>query len=355
MVQNLTKGTVQMKITTIGIDLAKNVFAIHGVDGNGKVVVQRTLRRAQVLPFFRKLEPCLIGMEACATAHHWARKLMELGHEVGLMPPLYVKAYVKRGKSDRIDAGACCEAVTRPTMRFVPVKSEEQQGFATLHRARAALVQQKSRMTNIIRSLCAEFGVVVGKSGLPQEITTTIADESDERLPADARFALQPLLRLVESLRLEIGRFDREIAKRCQADADCIRLQTIPGIGPITASALVAIVGDVKRFKCGRDLAAWVGLTPKANATGGKNRCGPISKRGNRYLRSLFVQGAASIVKRAHDPRARNVTPALRKLLARKKPKVAVVAHASRMARIAWAVLAKNEDYTAAYHQKAAA
>lgn len=343
-----------MKITTIGVDLAKNVFAIHGVDVKGKVVVQRTLRRAQVLPFFARLEPCLIGMEACSTAQYWSRKLMELGHEVRLMPPLYVKAYVKRGKSDGIDAGACCEAVTRPAMRFVPVKSEQEQGFATLHRARAALVRQKTRITNIIRSLCAEFGIVAAK-GLPPGIEAIIADETDTRLPADAHFALQPLVKLVETLHLEIGRFDRKIAKRCQSDAACIRLQTIPGIGPITASALVASVGDVKRFKCGRDLAAWMGLTPKANATGGKNRCGPISRQGDRYLRSLFVQGAASIVKRAHDPRARNVTPGLRQLLARKKPKVAIVAHANRMARIAWAVLAKNEDYSAAYHQKAAA
>lgn len=335
-----------MKITTIGIDLAKNVFAIHGVDEKGNVVVRRVLRRAQVLPFFARLEPCVIGIEACATAHYWGRKLMEFGHEVRLMPPIYVKAYVKRGKSDRVDAGACCEAVSRPTMSFVPVKTEQQQGFAALHRARSALVQQKTRITNMIRSLCAEFGIVSGKKGLPPEIGAIIADEKDARLPPDARFAVQPLLSLLESLRLEIGRFDREIAKRCQSDAACIRLQTIPGVGPITASALVASIGDVHRFRTGRDLAAWVGLTPKANATGGKNRCGPISKQGNRYLRSLLVQGAASIVKRAHDPRARNVTPGLRKLLARKNPKVVIVAHANRMARIAWAVLAKNEDYT---------
>jgi transposase len=334
-----------MKITTIGIDLAKNVFAIHAVDEKGNVVVQRNLRRAQVLPFFAKLAPCLIGMEACATAHYWARKLMESGHDVRLMPPLYVKAYVKRGKSDGIDAAACSEAVTRPAMRFVPVKSDEQQALATLHRARAALVQQKTRMTNIIRSLCAEFGIIAGR-GVPPGVEAMIAGEADGCLPADARFALQPLLQFVKSLRLEIGRFDREIAQRCRADEACIRLQTIPGIGPITASALVASIGDVKRFRTGRDLAAWMGLTPKANATGGKNRCGPISKQGDRYLRSLLVQGAASIVKRAHDPRARNVTPWLRKLLAGKKAKVAIVAQANRMARIAWAVLAKSEDYT---------
>ncbi len=344
-----------MKISTIGIDLAKNVFAIHGVDENGNTVVQRMLRRSRMLPFFGKLEPCLIGMEACASSHFWARKLIELGHEVRLMPPHYVKPYVKRGKSDGIDAAACCEAVRRPTMRFVPVKDEEQQSLSILHRARSAMVRQRTQTVNVIRSLCAEFGVIAGKgaTGLG-DIQAIIRDDTDTRLPVVARFALKPLLGQLEHLSRTIAGFDREIIIRSRSDETCRRLQTIPGIGPITASALVATIGDPGRFNTGRNLAAWMGLTPRANATGGKGRGGPISKQGDRYLRRLFVQGAAAVVRTASNPRAKNVTPWLRQMLTRKKPKVAIVAQANKMARIAWAVLAKEEAYRANYTGAAA-
>lgn len=344
-----------MKISTIGIDLAKNVFAIHGVDETGRVVVQRTLRRSQVLPFFRKLEPCLIGMEACATAHYWSRKLMAFGHDVRLMPPSYVKPYIKRGKTDGIDAAGCCEAVTRPTMRFVPVKSEEQQGLLALHRARAVLVRQKTQVTNIIRSLCAEFGVVTAKGSVSLgELIAMIANDRDTRLPGCARPALKPLADQLEHLTRNMAELERKIVAHSRTDQACRRLETIPGIGPITASALVATVDDPARFKTGRDLAAWVGLTRRANATGGKDKGGPISKQGDRYLRLLFVQGAASVVRAARNPRATSPTPWLRSLLARKKPKVAIVAQANKMVRTAWAVLSSGQEYRADHREAAA-
>ena len=337
-----------MKVSTIGIDLAKNVFAIHGVDGSGNAVVKRTLRRNQVLPFFRKQAGCLIGMEACASAHYWARALMGLGHEVKLIPPAYVKPYVKRGKTDGIDAAACCEAVGRPEMRFVPVKDEEQQSVLSLHRARAMLVGQKTQTANLVRSQCAEFGVVVGR-GIARlgDLAAIIFNENDTRLPATARLALKPLMDHLEHLACNIAALDREIVSRSRSDAACRRLETIPGIGPITASALSATIGDAGRFRTGRDLAAWIGLTPRANSTGGRDKGGPISKQGDRYLRRLLVQGAAAVVKAAANPRATSPTPWLRELLGRKKPKVAIVAQANKMARIAWSVLVKEQEYRA--------
>lgn len=339
-----------MKISTIGIDLAKNVFAIHGVDEMGKVVVKRVLRRSQVLAFFKKLEPCLIGMEACATSHYWARKLMEFGHEVKLMPPSYVKPYIKRGKTDGLDAEGCCEAVGRPNMRFVPVKSEEQQTVLTLHRARNVLVRQKTQTANTIRSLCAEFGVVTAKGAISLgDLLRMIADQSDTRFPAGARPALGPLVHQLEQLTHHIGALERQIIERSRCNEACRRLDTIPGIGPITASALVAAIGDPARFKTGRDLAAWIGLTRRPNATGGKDKGGRISKQGDRYLRWLFVEGAAAVVRMAPNPRSRCATPWLRALLARKGRKLAIVAQANKTARIAWAVLVRNQFYRADY------
>ena len=352
---NLTTGAAQMKISTIGIDLAKNVFAIHGVDEAGKVVVKRILRRSQVLPFFRKLEPCLIGMEACATSHYWARKLMEFGHKVKLMPPAYVKPYIKRSKTDGLDAEGCCEAVGRPNMRFVPVKSEEQQTVLTLHRARNVLVRQKTQTANVIRSLCAELGMVTAKGAVSLgDLLRMIGEESDTRLPPGARPALAPLVHHLEQLTYNIGTLERQIIEHSRSDDSCRRLDTIPGIGPITASALVAAIGDPARFKTGRDLAAWIGLTRRPNATGGKDKGGPISKRGDRYLRWLFVEGAAAVVRTALNPRSRCATPWLRALLARKGRKVAIVAQANKTARIAWAVLVRNKIYRTDYVRAAA-
>ena len=337
-----------MKISTIGIDLAKSVFAIHGIEEAGNVVVQRTLRRGQFLAFFKRLERCLIGMEACATAHYWARELMRLGHEVRLMPPGYVKVYVKRGKSDGIDAAACCEAVGRPTMRFVPIKSEEQQSVLSLHRSRALLVRQRTQANNVLRSLCAEFGVIGAKGAKPLgDLAALIRNESDTRLPAEARLALIPLVDQLQHLARNIAALDWQIVNRSRSDEACRRLQTIPGIGPITASAVVATIGNPERFRTGRDLAAWIGLTRRANASGGKDRAGPISKQGDRYLRQLFVQGAAAVVQTIPNPRSSAATPWLRELAARKNPKLAIIAQANKMARIAWAVLAKRQEYRA--------
>lgn len=338
-----------MNITTVGVDLAKQVFAIHGVNEHGVVLVKRTLRRHQFLDFFRKLPGCLVGMEACGTAHYWARELAKLGHEIRLMPPSYVKPYVKRGKSDGLDAEACCEAVRRPTMRFVPVKTEEQQGVLTLHRARSALVQVKTKVANVIRSLCAEFGVVapLGTKGLG-ELVQVIRDDDDERLPAVTRIALKPLADQLDGLHRRSMQLEQEIVRRARCDEQCRRLSTIPGVGPITASALVATVGDAGRFKSGRDLAAWLGLTRKAHSSGGRaDKGGGISKQGDRHLRELFVQGAASIVRTSLNPNSHCASPWLRQLLERKSRKLAIVAQANKTARIAWAVLTRGQSYRA--------
>lgn len=334
-----------MKLSIVGIDLAKSVFAIHGLDEEEHVVVKRTLRRNQVLAFFEKLKPCLIGMEACASAHYWGRELMRLGHQVRLMPAAYVKAYVKRGKTDAADAEAICEAMTRPSMRFVPVKSEEQQALLSVHRARDLLVRQRTQAVNVLRSLCAEFGVAAakGKMGVA-DLAALIRDESDERLPKEARLALCPLIDHVEQMSCAIAGLEREIVSRARAEEAGRRLQTIPGFGPIIASALIATLGDPKRFAKARHLAAWIGLTPKAHCSGGKQKLGGISKQGDPYLRRLLVQGASAVVRVARSPRSR-ASAWLKTLLARRPAKVAIIALANKMARIAWAILVRGGSY----------
>jgi len=334
-----------MKLSTVGIDLAKNVFAIHGLDEEERVVVKRTLRRSQVLAFFGKLERCVIGMEACASAHYWGRELMGLGHEVRLMPAAYVKAYVKRGKTDAADAEAICEAMTRPSMRFVPVKSEEQQSLLSLHRVRDLLVRQRTQALNVLRSLCAEFGIAAakGKMGFA-DLAALMEDKSDLRLPDEARLALQPLADHLEQVSRKIAEFDRQIAGRTRHEDAGKRLQTIPGMGPITASAFIATLGDPKRFAKARHLAAWIGLTPKAHCSGGKQKLGAISKQGDSYLRRLLVQGASSVVRAARNPRSR-ASAWLKTILAKRPAKVAIVALANKMARIAWAILVKGGVY----------
>jgi transposase len=334
-----------MKLSIVGLDLAKNVFAIHGLDEEGRVAVKRTLRRSQVLPFFGKLEPCLVGMEACASAHHWGRELMGLGHSVRLMPAAYVKAYVKRGKTDAADAEAICEAVSRPTMRFVPVKSQEQQAILSLHRARDVLVRQRTQTLNVLRSLCAEFGVAAakGKMGFA-DLAALIGKQSDPRLPAEARLALRPLIDQLEHLSRNIATLEREIVSRARSEEASKRLQTIPGIGPITASALIATLGDPRRFLRARHLSAWIGLTPKAMCSGGKQKLGPISKQGDPYLRRLLVQGASAVVRVARNPQAK-ASPWLRAILAKLSAKAAIVALANKTARIAWAILVRGGMY----------
>jgi len=333
------------EVITIGVDLAKNVFQVHGVDAAGGVIVRRQLRRAQMLPFFKKQPPCLVGMEACATAHHWARQLIEFGHEVKLMPPAYVKPYVKRNKNDAADAQAICEAVTRPTMRCVSVKGTEQQGVLMLHRTRELLVRQRTMLIHAIRAHMAEFGIVA-PVGVPQvkKLLGIIADAHDARLPAVARTCLESLARQFLSLGAEIHAAEKHIHAWHRSNEVSRRLETIPGIGPIIASALAASITDPEVFRSGRELAAWIGLVPRQNSTGGKQRLGRISKQGDRYLRWLLVAGAMSVVGQARRRGTANL-PWLTDIIARKPAKVAAVALANKTARIVWALLRHGGTY----------
>ena len=334
-----------MEITTIGLDIAKNVFQVHGVDRTGEVVIRRQLRRRQLLPFFTKLPGCLVGIEACATAHHWGRQLKGLGHEVKLMPPHYVKPYVKRGKNDAADAEAICEAVTRPSMRFVAVKGREQQSVLMLHRTRELMVRQRTMLVNAIRAHMAEFGIVA-PVGIPRvkELLAVIADADDDRLPPIARACLEALARQFMSLHEEIALAEKRIHAWHRSSEVSQRLETIPGIGPITASALAASITDPALFKSGRELAAWIGLVPRQNSTGGKERMGRISKQGDQYLRWLLVAGAMSVIRHARrkDPAS---MPWRAGLMERRPLKVAAVALANKIARMAWVVLMRGETY----------
>ena len=288
-------------ITTIGLDIAKSVFQVHGVDADGQVVIRRQLKRRYVLAFFQKLPPCLVGIEACASSHHWSRELQALGHTVRLMPPAYVKPYVKRQKNDTTDAEAICEAVTRPNMRFVPTKTPEQQSCLMLHRARHLFIRQQTAVINSIRAYLAEFGIVapVGRKGVEQ-LLGVVADSSRQaacpRWPARVVAALGAQLRMLKAQILE---FDRCIRAWHRSSETSKRLDEIPGVGPALATALVASVADPKAFRSGRDFSAWVGLVPKQNSSGGKDRLGNISKQGDRYLRSLFTAGALAVIRYA--------------------------------------------------------
>jgi transposase len=331
---------------TIGIDIAKSVFQIHGVDADGTVVIRRRVGRAKVLEFFADLPPCLVGMEACATGHLWARELKKFGHDTRLMPPTYVKAYVKRGKNDAADAAAICEAVTRPSMRFVPIKSVEQQSALMLHRTRDLLIRQRTQLINALRAHLAELGLVAakGREGL-QQLVAAVTDSSHERLPSDAGFACQTIVAQLHAVQTQVNGLDKRITQAHRANADSKRLDAIPGFGVILSTAVVATMTDPKAFKTGREFAAWIGLVPRQHSTGGKERLGSISKQGDRYLRRLLVVGAISIVRTA---RLRpDKYPWVIELLARRPAKVVAVALANKMARIAWAVLAKGETYRA--------
>jgi transposase len=332
-------------ITTIGLDLAKSVFQVHGVDAAGNVVVRRQLKRRYVLPFFQKLPPCLIGMEACASSHHWSRELRALGHTVRLMPPAYVKPYVKRHKNDVADAEAICEAVTRANMRFVPTKTPEQQSCLMLHRTRHLFIRQQTAVINAIRAHLAEFGIVapVGRRGVEQ-LLDVVADSNDRRLPEVARVCVAALGAQLRMLKARILEFDRLIMAWHRSNQTSKRLDEIPGVGPALATALVASVADPKAFRSGRDFSAWIGLVPKQHSSGGKEKLGNISKRGDRYLRSLFAAGALAVIRYAkiHGTKHR---PWLTALLARRPTKVAALALANKIARMAWAMMAKGERY----------
>jgi transposase len=332
-------------VTTIGLDIAKSVFQVHGVDAGGRVVIRRQLKRRYVLTFFQKLAPCLIGIEACASSHHWSRELQALGHTVRLMPPAYVKPYVKRHKNDATDAEAICEAVTRPNMRFVATKTPEQQSCLTLHRTRHLFIRQQTSVINVIRAHLAEFGIVapVGRNGVEQ-LLGIVADANDRRLPEVARVCVAALGAQLQTLKAQILEFDRRITAWHRSSEVSRRLDEIPGVGPALATALVASVADPKMFGSGRDFSAWIGLVPKQNSSGGKDRLGHISKRGDRYLRSLFTTGALAVIRYAkiHGTRHR---PWLTALLARRPTKVAAIALANKIARMAWAIMARGERY----------
>jgi transposase len=335
-----------MQITTIGLDIAKNVFQVHGIDATEKVVVRKQLRRSQVLAFFQALPPCLVGMEACATAHYWARELTKLGHQVRLMPAKDVKAYVKRNKNDAADAAAICEAVRRPTMRFVQVKSVEQQGRLMLHRTRDLLMRQRTQVINALRAHMAELGIVFaqGREGL-KELLKIIASEQDARLPVDAHTSLVVLAAELQAMQTLIGSIENRIMAQHRLSEASQRLESIPGIGVVGATAIAATVTDPKVFRSGRDFAAWIGIVPRQDSTGGKQKLGPISKQGDRYLRRILVVGAHAVLKRARQQPEKY--PWLTQLLARKPFRVVAVALANKMARIAWALLAKGGLYRA--------
>ncbi len=328
------------EISIVGLDLAKGVFQVHGLDSSGAVVVQRRLRRRQVVDFFERLAPCVVGMEACGSAHHWARTLQALGHDVRLMPASHVKPFAKRGrKNDATDAAAICLALRAPGMTFVPVKSTEQQAVLMLHRTRGLLVRQSTMLANALRGHLAEFGIVApqGEAGLNRLIVSL----DEEILPEQARAALAQIAVHLKETRTRIAALERETLAWHRTNAESRRLATIPGVGPLTASLIVATVGDVSRFQTGRDFAAWLGLVPSQHSSGNKIALGPITKMGDRAIRSLLVLGATSMLRR----RDSGYGQWLNALLARKPARLASIALANKMARIAWAILTQGGIY----------
>lgn len=338
-----------MQVSTIGIDLSKSVFQVHGVDAGGASVLKRRLRRGQVVEFFAGLSPCRIGLEASGGAHHWGRELARLGHEVRLLPPAYVKPYVKRGKTDAADAEAICEACARPSMRIVPVKSVEDQAVLSLHKVRAHLVRQNTRLINLMRATLAEFGVVAAQ-GVPgaEELKAVVRDGKDGRLPPLARVALGPVLCELDALKTHLKGLDLLIAARVRADETCRRLKTVPGTGPIIASAVAASLPDARRFRSGRDFAAFLGLTPKPHSSGLKEKKGRTSKMGDRTLRALLVAGATAMIARARrkeEERDGDELAFIRRLLKTKPARLVSLAYANKMARILWALMAHGGTY----------
>ena len=337
-----------MKITTIGIDLAKEVFQIHGVDAHGKAVLRKQLRRGEMSKFFANMEPCLIGMEACGSSHHWARKLGEFGHTVKLMAPQFVKPYVKTNKNDMADAEAICEAVSRPNMRFVPIKNVEQQAILSVHRARQGFVKARTAQANQIRGLLSEFGIVIPQGiGSIAKRMPDILEDGENSLPGAMRKLLERLNDHLKELDRQVEELELQIKLWHKESEVSRKLEAIPGIGPITASAIVATVGNATEFRNGRQLAAWLGLVPKQHSSGGKQILLGISKRGDTYLRTLLIHGARAVIRVAENKAEPESW--LRKLMARRNKNVAAVALANKNARIIWALLAKGKTYEQDY------
>jgi transposase len=328
----------------VGLDIAKSVFQVHGVDERGEVVVRRRLTRAKLLSFFEQLPSCVVGLEACATAHYWGRELRKLGHDVRPMPPSYVKAYLKGQKNDAADAEAICEAATRPSMRFVPIKTPEQQSVLVIHRVRQMLIRQRTQLSNAIRGHLGEFGLVapIGRNGLARLIGS-ISQPTQDQVPADVRTAVLMLATQLHLVSEQILDLDRKIRASAKATEVGRRLMEVPGVGPLVASALVATIADPKSFKSGRNLAAWIGLVPRQNSSGGKERLGGITKRGDRYLRQLLVVGAFAVIRYAQ--RHGSKRPWIVQLLSRRATRIAAVALANKIARIVWAMMTTGERY----------
>jgi len=337
-----------MNLTTIGIDLAKSVFQVHGADSKGKTVLKKQLKRTQVLAFFANLTPCRIGMEACGSAHYWARKLQALGHTVQLIAPQYVKPFVKRNKNDAADAEAICEAVTRPNMPTVPIKNAEQQAILSVHRARQGFVKARTAQGNQIRGLLAEYGIVIpqGISHIAKRVPEIIEDGAND-LPGSFRLLIQRLVDHLKELDRQVGELETEIQLWHRDNVASQKLAKIPGIGPMTASAMVASIGDARNFKNGRQLAAWLGIVPRQHSTGGKSTLLGISKRGDTYLRTLLIHGARAVIRVAE--RKPDIDLWLKNLLARRNKNVAAVALANKNARTIWALLAHERDYEPGY------
>jgi len=330
-----------MHPTIIGLDLAKHIFQAHGIDAAGKAVLRKKLRRSELIAFFAKLPPCVVGMEACGTAHYWGRELTALGHQVKLMPAAYVKPYVKRGKNDEVDAEAICEAVTRPTMRFVPIKSAEQQSILMLHRTRDLFVRQRTMLVNSLRGQLAEFGLIAPKG--VWRVPELEALAQDGELPEPARACAELILMQIEDLQSKIKAIERTILARHRANELSLRLATIPGVGIITATALVATVANASAFRSGRHFAAWIGLVPRQNGSGGKMALGGISKRGEPYLRRLLVLGATAVVRYVRNKP--ELAGWVNALLARRPARVVTVAVANTLARIVWAIMQRGGTF----------
>ncbi len=337
-----------MKVTTVGIDLAKNVFQVHGVNEFGKPVIKKQLRRDQMATFFVNLPSCLIGMEACGGAHHWARKLRAMGHDVRLMSPQFVKPYVKTNKNDAADAEAICEGVARPNMRFVPIKNVEQQGVLALHTVRQGFVTARTAQANQIRGLLSEFGLIVpqGIWHITKEVPDLLEDASNE-LPGAFRLLILRLIDHFKELDIQVHELEAQIVKWHRQSEASSKLAKVPGIGPITASALVASLGDAKNFENGRQVAAWLGLVPKQHSSGGKQNLLGISKRGDSYLRSLMVHGARAVI--CHAPQKPESCGWINGVLSRRHKNVATVALANKNARIVWALLAHDREFRSDY------